>query len=482
MLISDGWRAGWAAPLFVVGGLVVLLTEWAIPSHLHTGVLAGIAGSAVVTGLLVPLLPWERWPRRSLLVLPVLGHAMLAVAGLVVPGALDHYVALYVLCYVYIGVTQPPGTAASFAPLTALSLVVARLGGSIPLVSAVVVAAISVVVAELLAVVMQRHTAAQRGIAQLLSATRRIGSAASVEDATDALTVVAADLLGTDGNAVFVADAVGSDRFAIRTKDPSLAEFADMVVDISIEQSGVGTAVRSGQTVFIADAELSSIVSPRLVAQVGAKSMVFVPLIAPIGPVGAIVAWWHRPTRHLDPFARHGLELIAVEATRVLDALTAKERLIHEAGTDALTGLANRRTFQRALDAGAPGDAVVMLDLDHFKTVNDTHGHATGDDVLRSFADSLRDAARQADCVARIGGDEFAVVLSTGGLSGARRLIERLDQQWNRTDPLTSYSAGVAVRVDGEGPIAALGRADSELYNAKNNGRARVCFSAETVS
>jgi len=122
----------------------------------------------------------------------------------------------------------------------------------------------------------------------------------------------------------------------------------------------------------------------------------------------------------------------------------------------------------------------VLIDLDHFKSVNDTLGHAAGDRVLTSLARHLTDAVREAegDVVCRLGGEEFVLVLRGGG-TGARRaagLVGRVGADWVRRGPVTTFSAGAAAH-DGGDPEETLAAADEALYAAKDAGRARgiVC-------
>jgi diguanylate cyclase (GGDEF)-like protein len=120
-----------------------------------------------------------------------------------------------------------------------------------------------------------------------------------------------------------------------------------------------------------------------------------------------------------------------------------------------------------------PGDALVLVDLDHFKNVNDRYGHQVGDETLRALARSLRKTARQVDCVARYGGEEFAVVLPDAGIDGARAMLRRFRRAWAAVDPITSFSAGIARHEAGRSPRETLRLADVALYAAKDAGRDR---------
>lgn len=172
-------------------------------------------------------------------------------------------------------------------------------------------------------------------------------------------------------------------------------------------------------------------------------------------------------------------------ALRIRDDLTALERRAHR---DGLTGLANRgvledqlgRDWQSCRRRSAPL-TIVMVDLDHFKLVNDVHGHVTGDEVLRRTARVLARAARSSDLAARYGGEEFIVVAAGAnletGLQIAKRFRADLAQVVVNTGAAelkVTASIGVAcAQVDGtlDGPAQLLHRADAALYEAKRSGR-----------
>jgi diguanylate cyclase (GGDEF)-like protein len=181
-----------------------------------------------------------------------------------------------------------------------------------------------------------------------------------------------------------------------------------------------------------------------------------------------------------DAFTVHAAQLFGAQAGLAVEQLRVKEELTTAAMEDALTGVGNRRRAAVLLEGLRPGDAVVLIDLDHFKLVNDTAGHATGDRVLVLLGRYLREAARGADTVARYGGEEFLLVLKQAN-EAALSATERLTQGWRDLRPLTTFSAGVAVHVEGRSPAATLGRADAALYRAKRTGRDRVCEDGEST-
>ncbi|SFC70917.1 GGDEF domain-containing protein [Massilia yuzhufengensis] len=158
------------------------------------------------------------------------------------------------------------------------------------------------------------------------------------------------------------------------------------------------------------------------------------------------------------------------------------------ATTDCLTGLPNRHAFlERAEQARLAALrqrqplALAMMDIDHFKQINDRFGHATGDDALTVFARTARDTIRSHETIGRLGGEEFAMVLPGTDLAGARQAAERLRQAVRSATVITSgasytmtVSIGVVVLDPNETLGAALARADHALYAAKSGGRDRV--------
>ena len=174
-----------------------------------------------------------------------------------------------------------------------------------------------------------------------------------------------------------------------------------------------------------------------------------------------------------------------------------QDELAHAGQTDALTGLANRRhgcaRLEEEMDRSRRYDrglAVALLDIDHFKRINDQLGHHAGDDVLVSLAERLETASRQSDCVVRWGGEEFLFVFPETDLDEAAGIVERLREELagqpvDATAPEglvqvdVTVSGGVAQLEPGDTLESLVDRADKGLYAAKENGRNRLLMSRD---
>ena len=201
-------------------------------------------------------------------------------------------------------------------------------------------------------------------------------------------------------------------------------------------------------------------------------------LLAPL----AAVCWWAcstgTPTGSNSALVVRGVIALTIWvgvaellAGRTRIAQAESGRLRQAAGRDPLTGLNNRRSLDALLDAAEPGDALILLDLDHFKNVNDSHGHAMGDLVLTEFANVVTGQLRARDTAIRYGGEEVLLHLPHTPLTHVGIVLSRLHEAWAAIAPLTTFSAGAAVVAENETGRDALLAADQKLYQAKANGR-----------
>jgi GGDEF domain-containing protein len=248
-----------------------------------------------------------------------------------------------------------------------------------------------------------------------------------------------------------------------------------------------GRALQLDATVVEADYPSAPDAIPAVVAA-GFRTMIATPVRADDAVIGVLLCASKRPISPIatDPETVEFLAAHAGRALRNADDYARQEinAAYHatQAAVDPLTGIGNRRHAETILAGLQPGDTVLVLDLDHFKNINDTYGHAAGDEVLRGFARFLRSSIRYGDGVARLGGEEFLVIwrasgpsLDGGGLDGEPRLVEA----WRDTRPSTTVSAGLAVHRGDRTPAATLAAADSALYAAKEQGRDRAMAAAE---
>ena len=173
---------------------------------------------------------------------------------------------------------------------------------------------------------------------------------------------------------------------------------------------------------------------------------------------------------------------------------TLVEQANRLATTDPLTGLMNRRAFSNTLTAEAARAercgaslSVLLLDIDHFKSINDRYGHPTGDAVIAQLGESIAAVVRPYDSIARWGGEEFVVLLPNADSDNAAIVAERIRQQIERLSVTAvsgeivrfTASVGVATRVRHESHEALIERADQAMYLAKTSGRNRVCVASE---
>lgn len=161
------------------------------------------------------------------------------------------------------------------------------------------------------------------------------------------------------------------------------------------------------------------------------------------------------------------------------------EKLVVVSETDELTGLCNRRHIMSLLKRlillkEEEGFSLIMLDIDYFQAINNTHGHSVGDSVIKSVAKKLERNTRRSDTIGRIAGEEFLIILPNAPLEVAYQKAEYLrglveDIEWERPNLRVTISAGVYCKENGESLDDILEKADVQLNRAKSLGKNRVC-------
>ena len=425
----------------------------------------------IAVGILTRLAPWDRWSGRATLLIAVAALALL-VAGYTetgyaaLPQAAYTYAVFYLLLFCWIGLCQPRGTATLLSPVAAAAYAVPLSQAPDPgiaLASLLFITPVGAMLGELVAWTMGREAEAKAldasratDLEALLSAATELQAEGEVEGVGDRVAAAATDLLRASGAVV-----------VLRAPDGSLAFEGAHGLDVT---SGLVAALDVTQAVEQALADGEVVLTGNRQRPAGAV-LVF-PLVGRAGPVGAVVV--HDPARIVDSFTGYLLSLFGSQAGTAIERRQVIGELTDQAMRDSLTGVGNRRHASGLLASVAPGDAVVLIDLDHFKKVNDTDGHATGDLVLAQLGLYLRNAVREADAVARYGGEEFLVVLRDleGGVEAA---VQRLVEEWRKSCTKATISGGVAVHVAGTNAVDTLNRADEALYHAKRTGRDRAC-------
>ncbi len=269
------------------------------------------------------------------------------------------------------------------------------------------------------------------------------------------------------------------------------------LTDLSFgENAGIISMVVKNKHFLPAGGEIRDKDSPVFTKKIklqGMESLLVLPLICADEAIGSFAV----ASRRMRSFPKDKRDMLTVIANHVAVSVMNAQmygRMQEMATTDGLTGLHNHRTFQEKLvdmlaraDRTGGKQALILTDIDHFKKVNDTHGHPVGDQVLRGVADVVKSCVRKVDIAARYGGEEFAIVLEGTDLAGARMLAERIRAEVQKQVFTSTHgqfevtlSLGIAVYPDDAsketgGGKALIADADQALYHAKHHGRNRAC-------
>ena len=462
-----GWALACVAALIGLGALGLAARGFDDPGVRSADVVA-VAATWLVLAAVAALAPWERLPRAAPAVLAGVGLPVLAVGDRVShlstePASIAYYPIAVILLLAWTGLSQRRGAALAGGVLAALALVViAGTDGSVlPGAAVLITVPVAVAIGETLA-----WQNARLGRGRLVD-DQRVDDlqalATSVSILRDHRTTLehAASLLGQLANDIFHGDYVST---VLRGGNGRLVPYS-----VGDDPGRPGPQTATLVETAVARAEV------QLVAENGSTLLV-IPLVGPTEIGGAVVV--RRPRETDDPFTLHLAKLFASQAGSALEQIQVIENLSEDLRRDQLTGIGNRRHAEALVDSLTPGDAVVLIDLDNFKRVNDTQGHAAGDELLQQLSNHLRDSVRDSDLVARLGGDEF-VLVARDAEADAQLTANRLLAQWRDLRPDSTFSAGVAVHVRDDLPARTLELADKALYRAKERGRNQVRLDGE---
>ncbi|HET9944171.1 MAG TPA: sensor domain-containing diguanylate cyclase [Actinomycetes bacterium] len=454
-----------ACAAWSVAAVYSLAVRPSLPAS-HQQAWSNITVLAVVGAVTLALLPWRQLPDRTGPVAVVAGGVALVLGVGLSTGQLLQYLVALALVFGYTGITCSAGASLRIGVLLELALLVTTLGRQEHhLLQLALGLALYAVLGSIVGLITTRlrdehetRERVNRALILLLATT-------SVDEAAALAARLGTDLLGVDGSGVLLADDPGSTVFRGVAGVGAGENLRDVEVDIAKETTALGRAVATAEPLYVEDTATSPLVSKRFVGQLGARTVLYLPVPGEGGVLGVLALWWSEPGHHLDHDHDSALTLLSVQLGQVLERHRRLDRLDTDAHTDSLTGLGNRRRFDLALGGMPVGGGVLLLDLDRFKAVNDTLGHAVGDEVLTTFADALRSCVRAGEAC-RIGGDEFAVVFSDNAAPAATGVVERLARAWSSEHAVT-YCHGFAVHDDGSTPGGTVTRADMALYAAK---------------
>jgi diguanylate cyclase (GGDEF)-like protein/PAS domain S-box-containing protein len=444
-----------SAVLYLLCGalLLVLVPLLPTPPGASRRALVVVACVAVAMGAVIWILPWDRWPRKASLALVPPTFALITVHNYFAAAEGYRYAPFFFITFAWLGLCHRRGTSAAFAPLAAaaylLPLWAADHWSALTVSSVVYVLPSCVLLGEATALVADRLVQTQQSLREGEASFRKLFS----DNPQPMWLFDVAELRFLQVNTA-----------AIAHYGYTEAEFLSMcLTDVERPDDVVArveAATVDGRTVEHRVSSRHRLSDGRMIDV--------------------------ETTAHHLTFAGQNAVLVAIQD--VTERNRFEEQLRHRAFHDPLTELANRSLFadrvEHALarrDRAEGAIAVVMLDLDGFKTINDSLGHSAGDTLLVAMAGRLQENLRASDTAARFGGDEFAILFedATGSndvVRRAERLLTALREPFRIGEKTLAVTAsiGVAINHTGDGPEELVRNADMAMYMAKGAGKACV--------
>jgi diguanylate cyclase (GGDEF)-like protein len=432
---------------------------------------------ALTFGAIALLVPWDRWPQRALHVVAAAGFALKVVTTLEIGASPWVYSLHYLMLFMWIGAALGPRVPLLWGLPAAAAYVVPILlvgGDRAAVASASLVIPASIFTGEAAAWLATHLRSAElvsqsraQKMAGLVDTTLALAASQDIGELARLTALGSADLYRADSALVLLDDAGRTLRPAGEAgwkehclealEDPTVAALLREAME---NQDGLPAEGTAG-----------------LEAAFGLHRLRMLPLRGSGGALGLAIVGSFSEGAPVEQFTEYVARTLATQAGLGFERVQSAQMLRDESLQDPLTAIGNRRAAEIAWAKLKPGDAIAIIDLDHFKRVNDNYGHAAGDRALCALADHLRCSVRGPDSVFRIGGEEFLVVLPDAQSAGLA-VVRRLHQRWVAQERVTTFSAGVAIAAPGESPDATVARADGALYVAKREGRNRVVLEA----
>ena len=309
-------------------------------------------------------------------------------------------------------------------------------------------------------------------LARLARSSKQLAGLTELDEVREAIVRMACEVSGMESALLAQRNTTGELEI-VETLGPLAAAFRSIPSEDVARLAAMVNRVSSCYTA--GDLTGCPVVGTETLRAAGAVEVAVLPLVS-LGRRTGILVVAHGSAMHLSTDEIEPLELLAAEAARCLELATTVAELRFRASRDPLTELENHSAFHEALRDERLPYAVAIMDIDHFKSVNDSAGHLTGDRLLREVAVVMRDSLRGFGRAYRIGGDEFAAILPGVDLRAAEVACRRLCRAASRVlEPYgASISVGITVPSPGELPHEFVDRADRLLYAAKRSGRGRI--------
>lgn len=487
-----------AAYLFIASGVLstLVLPLPQLPG-INRGAVLVVSGIAVVAGGIAWLMPWERWSRRATLVLLPVALVIIALGNYFGSARSYSYSVFFIVAFVWVGISHPRWTSVWFAPLAAIAYITPILmrGADTPAdaSAAGLTIPVCILVAEILAWIVEGERKTRERAQSLSRIAGAVGHHLNEERLCESLVEEARTALRSEHAILYQIDPDTSTYTATFTS--GLGEAA-----VALVKRQIGTTVQEMPEEMLAG-------NPRVVEDTGAderdrnaresfnvKSYIVIPVMARGVLVGALFCAEASKPRKYHPDEIVLASALAGHASAAFQNAKLYQQTLAASRSDPLTGLGNRRAFRERLDSEVERArrygrdlSLVVLDVDRFKSVNDTLGHQAGDRLLARLAGLLQRNRRMEDGAFRIGGDEFALVLPETGVEGGTAFAERLRRRIERSALGGERDIPVTVSV-GLGSFAMHGinadelfdRADTALFEVKGAGGNAVAILPET--